>query len=61
MIRGLAAFMLVLGWAVAAVAGPVTLTISPALEPAGSDWHEVVRLRDASRTAIGQSCGEPML
>ena len=41
--------------------GPVTLTISPALEPAGSDWHEVVRLRDASRTAIGQSCGEPTL
>jgi 1-acyl-sn-glycerol-3-phosphate acyltransferase len=41
--------------------GNVTLTISPALQPAGSDWHEVLRLRDATRAAIGQSCGEPVL
>jgi len=26
-----------------------------------SDWHEIVRLRDAAREAIGRECGEPML
>jgi 1-acyl-sn-glycerol-3-phosphate acyltransferase len=41
--------------------GRVTLTFCPPLEPAGDDWREVVRLRDATRVAIGQHCGEPLL
>jgi 1-acyl-sn-glycerol-3-phosphate acyltransferase len=41
--------------------GRVTVTITPPLEPAGSDWQEILRLRDAARTAIGQHCGEPTL
>ncbi len=43
----------------------VTLTICPPLEPSPSaspsDWHEIVRLRDAARAAIAQHCGEPIL
>lgn len=42
----------------------VTLTICSPLEPdpAGtSDWHEIVRLRDAARAAIAQHTGEPPL
>ncbi len=43
----------------------VTLTVLPPLEPAQapapSDWHEMVRLRDAARAAIAQHCGEPLL
>jgi fatty-acyl-CoA synthase len=41
--------------------GRVTLTICPPLEPAGTGWREILRLRDAARTAIGQHCGEPVL
>jgi 1-acyl-sn-glycerol-3-phosphate acyltransferase len=43
----------------------VTLTVLPPLEPvrdsAPSDWHEMVRLRDAARAIIAQHCGEPIL
>ncbi len=43
----------------------VRLTICPPLEPAPgsapSDWHEMVRLRDAARAAIARHCGEPLL
>ncbi len=43
----------------------VTLTICPPLEPAPtsapSDWQEMVRLRDATRAAIAQHCGERLL
>jgi 1-acyl-sn-glycerol-3-phosphate acyltransferase len=43
----------------------VTLTVCPPLEPAStsapSDWHEMVRLRDATRAAIARHCGEPLL
>jgi len=43
----------------------VILTVCPPLEPtatsAPSDWHEMVRLRDATRAVIAQHCGEPLL
>jgi 1-acyl-sn-glycerol-3-phosphate acyltransferase len=43
----------------------VTITICPPLAPAStaapSDWHEMVRLRDAARDAIAEHCGEPLL
>jgi fatty-acyl-CoA synthase len=42
----------------------VTLTLLPPLEPsrdAASDWHEIVRLRDAARAAIAEHCGEPLV
>ena len=44
----------------------VTITLSPPLspktpEPDSSDWHEVVRLRDAAREQIARHCGEPLL
>jgi len=44
----------------------VTITLSPPLlakpaEPDSSDWHEVVRLRDAAREQIARNCGEPLL
>jgi fatty-acyl-CoA synthase len=44
----------------------VTITLSPPLlakiaEPDSSDWHEVVRLRDATREQIARHCGEPLL
>jgi len=47
--------------------GNVTITISPPIYPrsAGNsqtaNWQELVRLRDASREAIGQYSGEPVL
>jgi 1-acyl-sn-glycerol-3-phosphate acyltransferase len=44
---------------------PVTLTISPALQPAKveepEDWKEMVRLRDATRETITRNAGEPLL
>jgi len=44
---------------------PLTLTISPALQPAKveepDDWKEMVRLRDATRDTISQNAGEPLL
>jgi 1-acyl-sn-glycerol-3-phosphate acyltransferase len=42
----------------------VTLTVCPLLEPSpgsSSDWHEMVRLRDAARAIIAQHSGEPLL
>jgi 1-acyl-sn-glycerol-3-phosphate acyltransferase len=43
----------------------ITVTICPPLEPlAGSraaEWQEIVRLRDATRAAIGRYSGEPLL
>ena len=46
--------------------GSVTITLSPPLspktaEPDSSDWHEVVRLRDAAREQIARHSGEPLL
>ena len=47
--------------------GNVTITISPPIFPrsAGNsqtaNWQELVRLRDASREAIGRYSGEPVL
>ncbi len=44
----------------------VTITLSPPLrpntpQPGSSDWHEVVRLRDATREQIARYSGEPLL
>ncbi len=44
----------------------VTITLSSPLspktmEPDSSDWHEVVRLRDATREQIARHSGEPLL
>jgi 1-acyl-sn-glycerol-3-phosphate acyltransferase len=47
----------------------VTITLSPPIYPKtaapnaaeSSDWHELVRLRDAAREAIARHSGEPML
>jgi fatty-acyl-CoA synthase len=44
----------------------ITITLSPPLspkipEPDSSDWHEVVRLRDATREQIARYSGEPLL
>jgi fatty-acyl-CoA synthase len=51
--------------------GNVTITISPPIYPKAADnaanagessgWHELVRLRDATREAIVRYSGEPML
>jgi len=49
----------------------VVITISPPIyprpagshtgEPSGSDWHELIRLRDATRSAVAKHCGETLL
>jgi len=44
----------------------ITITLSPPLFPKispadSSNWHEVVRLRDAAREQISRYCGEPLL
>ena len=44
----------------------VTISVLPPAWPgdgasAASDWHELVRLRDAARAAIARECGEPLL
>jgi len=39
----------------------VTVTIAPPITPDGSDWSAALRLRDASRAAILEACGEPDL
>jgi len=49
----------------------VTITLSPPIYPGtaanssssagSSDWHELIRLRDATREAIGRDSGEPIL
>jgi 1-acyl-sn-glycerol-3-phosphate acyltransferase len=50
----------------------VTITLSPPIVPpraggngsaseSSSDWHALIRLRDAAREAIARHCGEPIL
>jgi 1-acyl-sn-glycerol-3-phosphate acyltransferase len=49
----------------------VTITLSPPIYPGTSanasgsadsaEWHELIRLRDATRAAIGRHTGEPVL
>ncbi|MDA1315911.1 MAG: AMP-binding protein [Acidobacteria bacterium] len=39
--------------------GSVHVKILPAIEPQGTEFHEVIRLRDATRAAILAHCGEP--
>jgi fatty-acyl-CoA synthase len=47
----------------------VTITLSPPIRPrkndpasgGDSDWHELIRLRDLARAAIGRHTGEPVL
>jgi fatty-acyl-CoA synthase len=44
--------------------GRVTVTVGPLVVPdpaAGDDWHEIVRLRDATREIIARNSGEPLL
>ena len=41
--------------------GRVTLTFLPPIEPEGSDWKQIVQLRDATREAIAGPSGEPLL
>ena len=43
--------------------GPVTITICPPIvaQSDASDWHEIVRVRDASREIIARFAGEPLL
>jgi 1-acyl-sn-glycerol-3-phosphate acyltransferase len=43
--------------------GPITITICPPIFPRSdaSDWHEIVRVRDASREIIARFAGEPLL
>ena len=41
-----------------------TITFGPLVVPnpsAGSDWHEIVRLRDETRAIIARNSGEPLL
>ena len=39
--------------------GRVTVTFGAPLRPSGSDWSEMVRLRDEARAFISAQCGEP--
>jgi hypothetical protein len=49
----------------------ITITLSPPIYPStaantgnpadSSDWHELIRLRDATRAAIARHSGEPLL
>jgi fatty-acyl-CoA synthase len=44
--------------------GRVTMTLGTPLAPnpaAGNDWHEIVRLRDATREAIARNSGEVLI
>ncbi len=43
--------------------GRITITICPAIAPAGSTegWQEIVRIRDAARETIARFAGEPLL
>ena len=44
--------------------GRVTVTFGPLIIPdpsAGNDWHEIVRLRDATREIIARGTGESLL
>jgi hypothetical protein len=37
------------------------MTICPPIAPQGDGWQEIVRLRDATRAAIAEHCGEHLL
>ena len=39
----------------------VTLTVCPPIYPSGEGWQEILRLRDATRAAIAEHCGEPLI
>ncbi|HVN07837.1 MAG TPA: AMP-binding protein [Patescibacteria group bacterium] len=39
----------------------VTLTVCPPIYPNGEGWQEILRLRDATRAAIAEHCGEPVV
>jgi fatty-acyl-CoA synthase len=44
--------------------GRVTVSFGPLVVPdpsAGNDWHEIVRLRDATREIIAKGTGEPLI
>ncbi len=44
--------------------GRITITYGPLVAPnsaVGDDWHEIVRLRDATREIIARGAGEPLL
>jgi fatty-acyl-CoA synthase len=41
--------------------GPIAVTVTPPLRPAGQGWPEMVRLRDEARAAIAARCGEPVV
>ncbi len=41
--------------------GKVAVSVAPAIDPEGKDWHAGVRLRDEVRAAILTGCGEPDL
>jgi fatty-acyl-CoA synthase len=44
--------------------GRITVSFGPLVVPdpsAGNDWHEIVRLRDATREIIANGTGEPLL
>jgi fatty-acyl-CoA synthase len=41
--------------------GHVTLTFREPIAPEGSDWKQIVRLRDSARDAIALPSGEPLL
>jgi 1-acyl-sn-glycerol-3-phosphate acyltransferase len=47
----------------AALAKPsrVTLTVCPPIYPSNDGWQAILRLRDATRDAIAEHCGEPMV
>lgn len=39
----------------------IHVTILPPIQPQGQEWSEVIRLRNDSRAAIAEHCGEPTL
>ena len=39
--------------------GPITITFGEPIHPKGTDWSEIVRLRDEARAFISTHCGEP--
>ena len=39
--------------------GRITVTFGDPIHPKGTDWSEIVRLRDEARTFISTHCGEP--
>ncbi len=41
--------------------GRISVVVGPSIAPAGDDWSEAVRLRDAARAFILEHCGEPDL